>query len=239
MTVAENIWLAREPLRNGGLVDAKEIRRRTAELLALFEGTFKAALHPDAAVASLPPDEKQIIEILKAISFDPRLIILDEATASLDRRQVERLFELVNKWKAAGKAIIFVSHRMEEIFRIADKYSVLRNGVTVGAGAIKEINERTLVELMVEKASATRVVQRQRDLLLALFGDLPYRGDVHMSGEAVRFKHPSQAIKKGVALVPGERTKEGLLFIRSILENLLAPSWRNYGFPLRMGRAKT
>ena len=286
MTVAENIWLAREPLRNGGLVDAKEIRRRTAELLALFEGTFKAALHPDAAVASLPPDEKQIIEILKAISFDPRLIILDEATASLDSRQVERLFELVNQWKQAGKAIIFVSHRMEEIFRIADKYSVLRNGATVGAGAMKHVAERDLVELMVEKTLATSVVQRhrevlekssernlrlevqdlhtdvlkgisfqlhdgellgigglkgqgQRDLLLALFGDMPYTGNVHVSGEAVRFKHPSQAIKKGVALVPGERAKEGLLFIRSILENLLVPFWKNYGFPLRMGRART
>ena len=102
MTVAENIWLTREPLRQGGLVDAKTIRRRTEELLALFEGTFKYALHPDAAVASLPPDEKQIIEILKAISFEPRLIILDEATASLDNRQVERLFELVNQWKQSG-----------------------------------------------------------------------------------------------------------------------------------------
>jgi ribose transport system ATP-binding protein len=255
-------------------------------MLALFEGTYKSALHPDAAVASLPADEKQIVEILKSISFDPRLIILDEATASLDSRQVERLFELVNKWKEAGKAIIFVSHRMEEIFRIADKYSVLRNGITVGAGAIKEVTERRLVELMVAKASVANVVHRdrqvlekssehklrlevknlqtnvlkgaslelhdgellgigglkgqgQRSLLLALFGDMPYKGDVHVSGEAVHFKHPSQAIEKGVALVPGERAKEGLLFIRSILENLFVPSWKNYGFPLRLGRARS
>ena len=62
------------------------------------------------------------------------MLILDEATASLDSRQVQRLFELVRKWKAEGKAIVFVSHRMEEIFRIADQYSVLRNGKTVGAG---------------------------------------------------------------------------------------------------------
>jgi ribose transport system ATP-binding protein len=81
--------------------------------------------------------------------------------------------------------------------------------------------------------------QGQRDLLLALFGDIPYKGDVSLSGEAVHFRHPSQAIKKGVALVPGERAREGLLFLRSILENLLLPSWRNYGFPLRMRRART
>jgi ribose transport system ATP-binding protein len=284
MTVAENIWLGREPLRRSGLVDTQEIRRRTLELLGLFEGTFKSALHPDSAVASLPPDEKQIIEILKSISSDPRLIILDEATASLDSRQVERLFELVIQWKQSGKAVIFVSHRMEEIFRIADNFSVLQNGVTVGAGGIKEVNEHDLVEMMVGKTAASSVVGRQRqaaqaekrslrlelkdvktkalkgvslklhdgellgigglkgqgqrDLLLTLFGDMPYQGDVKVSGEAVHFKHPSQAIAKGVALVPGERAKEGLLFIRSILENLLVPSWKNYGFPLQMGHAR-
>ena len=89
------------------------------------------------------PDEKQIVEILKAISFDPRMLILDEATASLDSRQVQRLFELVARWKEEGKAIVFVSHRMEEIFRIADRYSVLRNGKTVGAGISKMSMKKT------------------------------------------------------------------------------------------------
>ncbi len=284
MTVAENIWLGREPLRRSGLVNAREIKKRTLELLGLFEGTYKSTLNPDSAVDSLPPDEKQIIEILKSISSGPRLIILDEATASLDSRQVERLFDLVRQWKVDGKAVIFVSHRMEEIFRIADNYSVLQNGVTVGAGAITEVNERDLVEMMVGKTAVTSMVHRQRqaeqaeerslrleingvktkilkgvslklhdgellgigglkgqgqrDLLLTLFGDMPYQGEVKVSGEAVRFKHPSQAIAKGVALVPGERAKEGLLFIRSILENLFVPSWKNYGFPLNMGRAR-
>src|SRR6266540_1001151 len=151
MTVAENIWLTREPLNRFGRVDRKAVKARTEELLALFEGTFKSDLYPDSPVASLPPDEKQIIEILKAISFDPWLIILDEATASLDSRQVQRLFDLVVKWKEQGKAIVFVTHRMEEIFRIADKFSVLRNGKTVGAGNIKDIKEKQLVKLMIEK----------------------------------------------------------------------------------------
>src|SRR5690348_3430671 len=153
MTVAENIWLTREPLNSLGQVDQKAVKARTEELLSLFEGTFKTDLHPDTSVASLPADEKQIIEILKAVSFDPWLIILDEATASLDSRQVQRLFDLVAKWKEQGKAIVFVSHRMEEIFRIADKYTVLRNGRTVGAGSIREINEKQLIKLMIEKES--------------------------------------------------------------------------------------
>src|SRR5689334_20382882 len=153
MTVAENIWLTREPLNQFGMVDRKMLNVQTEALLGLFEGTFKTDLHPDSSVASLPSDEKQIIEILKAISFNPWLIILDEATASLDSRQVQRLFELVKKWKEYGKAIVFVSHRMEEIFRIADKYTVLRNGRTVGAGSIRDVNEQQLVKLMIEKES--------------------------------------------------------------------------------------
>lgn len=284
MSVAENIWLTREPLR-GGLVNHREVRTRTEELLALFEGTYKTDLNPDITVDTLPPDEKQIIEILKMISSNPRLIILDEATASLDSRQVQRLFELINRWKQEDKAIIFVTHRMEEIFRIAGQYTVLRNGKTVGSGSIKDITERELVNLMVEKATAKNVVQRdrqvlkeaethqvylnvkdlktnvlkgihfelregellgigglkgqgQRELLLALFGDIPYNGTVVVSGEEVLFKHPRQAIKKGIALVPGERTTEGLLYIRSILENLLLPSWRRFGLPLQMTKAQ-
>src|SRR5690242_14698710 len=74
MTVAENIWLAREPLRQGGLVDHRAVRRKTEELLSLFSGMFKTAIRPDMPVGPLPPDEKQIIEILKAISADPRLL---------------------------------------------------------------------------------------------------------------------------------------------------------------------
>jgi len=284
MTVAENIWLTREPLNSIGVVDRKAVNTRTGELLALFEGTFKTKLHPDDPVASLPPDEKQIIEILKAISFDPWLVILDEATASLDNRQVQRLFELVKKWKEQGKAIIFVSHRMEEIFRIADKYSVLRNGRTVGAGNIKDINENQLVKLMIEKESVLGFLrgeakseekieeevslevenltndglqgvsfkirkgelvgigglrgQGQRHLLHSLFGDIPYSGMVKLFNKEVHFKHPREAMRNGFALVPGDRAKEGLLYIRSILDNLLLPSWRRYGLPLKVSHAK-
>jgi ribose transport system ATP-binding protein len=285
MSVAENIFLTREPLNRGGFVNRRTIQRRTEELLALFSGMFKTPLTPDTPVGPLPPDEKQIIEILKAVSANPRLLILDEATASLDSRQVQRLFELVTRWKADGLAILFVSHRMEEIFQIADRYTVLRNGRTVGAGLIKEVTPRELVGLMVQGATAEQVVapirpsvedlagrevtlevkdlradglhgvsfqlhagellglgglrgQGQRQLLLALFGDIPHAGTVIINGTPVHFTHPRQAMANRLALVPGERAREGLLLIRSILENFLLPSWRRYGLPLRMGRAR-
>lgn len=285
LSVADNIWLTREPLKAGGVVDRKVLREKTRKLIQLFDGTLKLALQPDTPVSALPPDERQIVEILKAISSNPRLLILDEATASLDSRQVERLFELVRKWKEEGKAIVFVSHRMEEIFRIADRFSVLRNGKTVGEGKINEINEKELIQLMTEKETVfsfsrerevkdetaeTRPVylqvedlhtdvlrgvnftvrkgelvgigglrgQGQRDLLLAIFGDIPYQGSIFIEGKKVHFKHPRQAIQKGLALVPGDRAREGLLYIRTILENILLPSWRRYGFLHNMNNAR-
>ncbi len=285
MTVADNIWLTREPKKSLGRVDKKLVNQKTEALLSLFEGTFKTALSPEVSVANLPPDESQIIEILKAISFDPRMIILDEATASLDSRQVQRLFELVTRWKDEGKAIIFISHRMEEIFRIADRYSVLRNGKTVGSGNIQDVDEKELVKLMVKTdspATFTRTRkeadleepdkpvclevnnlrtetlngvdlrvqegelvglgglqgQGQRELLLALFGHIQFKGEVNFQSQKVHFHHPHEAMKNGLALVPGDRAREGLLYIRSILENLLLPSWRKYGFPLKIGRSK-
>jgi len=282
MTVADNIWLTREPRKALGLVDRKAVRERTSQLLDLFKGTYKTDIQPDVPVSDLHPDEKQIIEILKAISVDPWLLILDEATASLDSRQVQRLFELVTEWKKQGKAIVFVSHRMEEIFRIADRYSVLRNGKTVGEGRMAEITGQELVRLMIEKQTAegfkrstgsktserpvalevrdlrTSVVhgvnfdvregelvglgglqgQGQRDILLSLFGDIRYQGEVRFQGKPVHFTHPRQAVRHGFALVPGDRAREGLLYIRSILDNFLLPSWRKYGAPLRMRQAR-
>lgn len=279
LTVAENIWLTHEPLR-AGMLDRQAMHQRTADLLALFAGTVKSTLTPDTPITELPPDERQIVEILKALSFEPRLIILDEATASLDRQQVNCLFDLVGQWKQEGMAIVFVSHRMEEIFRLADRATVLRNGSTVGTRRIEDTTERELVSLMIEgmreferrpandlqdkplrlqvEGLTTTLLQGvsfdlrdgellglgglqgqgQSDLLMALFGAISFSGTVIVSGEKTHFSHPKDAIRKDVALVPGDRSSEGLLMIRSILENLQLPSWRDYGVPIRMKRAR-
>lgn len=281
MTVAENIWLGHEPRRWGFQIDRKAVQSQTRALLDLFAGTVSPALQPDEPVSALPPDERQIVEILKVVSLNPRLLILDEATASLDSRQVSRLFELVSRWKAEGKAIVFVSHRMDEIFRVADRAVVLRNGRTVGEARIADTSEQALVQMMigdvvavprqrVEALSSAASTERlkvtelrterlrgvslavrdgellglgglqgqgQSDLLRAIFGDIPHRGTITLSGKMVRFAHPNDAMGQEVAYVPGDRGAEGLLLSRSILENFQLPSWATYGLPLQMGRA--
>lgn len=279
MSVAENIWLAHEPLAYGR-VRAEERRERTARLLELFSGTVSPSLVPESQVVSLSPSDRQVVEILKALSLKPRIVILDEATASLDSSQVSRLFELVSEWKTQDMAVVFISHRMEEIFRVADRATVLRSGETVGTVEIEKTDEEELVGMMIEGGAEpqrmeypstdaeARVVlsidqldnetlhgvslelregellglgglqgQGQENLLLALFGAIPFSGRVSLSGEEVHFTHPRQAMRQGVAFVPGDRS-EGLLPVRSILENLLLPSLSRYGGVLRMGRAR-
>ena len=280
MTIAENIWLAHEPLNRMAFVRRRETRVRTQALLDLFAGTTRSSMQPDALVTTLSPDERQIVEILKALSLQPRVMILDEATASLDSRQVQRLFELMSQWKAQDMALVFVSHRMDEIFRVADRVTVLRSGKTVMTGPLQQTNERELVSMMVESTVVSRYIkhkddratpmrlqvedlhtsvvqgvsfdlhdgellglgglrgQGQNDILLALFGALPFTGKITLTDRQIHFTHPKQAMRAGLAYVPGDRGSEGLLFGRSILENLQLPSWQHYGFPLRLQAAR-
>ncbi|MEM6429907.1 MAG: sugar ABC transporter ATP-binding protein [Deinococcota bacterium] len=275
MTVAENIFLGHEPLGALGQVRSKVMKRDAEGLLELFAGTMHAT--PDDLVMNLGPSERQLVEILKAISQQPRLLILDEATASLDSQQVDRLFELVAQWKSEGMAIITVTHRMDEIFRTSDRAVVLRNGDTVGSATIAESDEASLVTMMIgdaaapERASTTSLGdvtltvnglttrkldginlsvragellglgglqgQGQEDVLSALFGALPFTGEVVLEDDAVHFNHPKEAMNAGLAYVPGDRGNEGLLMIRSILENLQLPSWTKYGWPIKQANA--
>jgi ribose transport system ATP-binding protein len=280
MTVAENIFLGHEP-SSLGQVKRRDMRKNTEILLGLFKETLSNNVTPDTPVSELSPSERQIVEILKALSLQPKMLILDEATASLDSKQVDKLFELVKSWKTQNMALVFVSHRMEEIFRIADRAVVLRNGRTVGNVLIKETNERELVKLMIGDVATphrdktpmsnrgearlkvgdlkTKTLkgvglsvqggellglgglqgQGQEDVLLSLFGAIPASGQINFLGQTVNFKNPRQAMRQGVAYVPGDRGRQGLLMIRSILENLHLPSWLNYGFPIRQSRARS
>lgn len=285
LSVAENVWLGHEPMRLGG-IDRRAMRERTAELLTKVEQVFTVKVTPDTHVGALPPSERQLIEVVKALAWRPRVLVLDEATASLDSRQVDRLFELVGEWRDAGMALAFVSHRMDEIFRVADRAMVLRNGASVGERLISSASEQELVQLMTGGAEVSAIAlevqpegvsdkeqpvvlelsgfttgkvlpldlqvrrgeligigglqgQGQSQLLLALFGAAPHQGEVRINDTPVVFRNPRQAQRAGVAYVPGDRNREGLLPIRPILENLQLPNWRDYGTPLRMSRARS
>ncbi|WP_159803330.1 sugar ABC transporter ATP-binding protein [Arthrobacter zhaoguopingii] len=144
-TVAENIYLGREP-RRSLLVDTKAMNLRTAELLdQLGIGNIR----PSAAVSSLSVAQQQIVEIAKAVSYDARIISMDEPTAALAGAEVELLYAIVHRLKERGTAILYVSHRLKEIFDLCDTITVLKDGRIVGTQPASELNDAALVRMMV------------------------------------------------------------------------------------------
>ena len=147
LTVAENIFLGREPRRFKALriVDKEEMQRKTGEILDLLG----VDISPGALVGSLSVAQRQIVEIAKALSRDASLIIMDEPTSALDRDETERLFSIVRRLKSREISTIFITHRLEEVFEIADRVVVLRDGKSVGAMNISDADMDTIVRMMV------------------------------------------------------------------------------------------
>jgi ribose transport system ATP-binding protein len=152
LTVEDNLFLGHEPRNRMGFVDRARLRRNVAALMALFAPVAGKGFHPTSRVGELPPDQRQIVELLKILARGPRLMILDEATATLDHRQVATFFDILRARKAEGISSIFISHRMDEVFAIADRVTVMRNGATVLECAIAETDRDHLVRHMVGDA---------------------------------------------------------------------------------------
>lgn len=144
MTVAENIFLGREP-RKGLFVDYKKMYADTEQLL----GEMKVRVSPRAKIGRLKVADQQLIEISKAISLNADIIVMDEPTSAITDQEVEILFKTIADLKKKGTGIIYISHKMDEIFRIADDITVLRDGTYVNSWEAKDIDNNTLIKNMV------------------------------------------------------------------------------------------
>lgn len=145
LTVAENLFLGMEPARFGVLRRSEAEERASRALESLEHPDIRA----DVGVRSLSIAERQIVEIARALILDARVLILDEPTSSLARPDVEKLFRLISRLKQRGLAVIYISHFLEEVREVADTYSVLRDGRSVGEGVIAETPLEEIVRLMV------------------------------------------------------------------------------------------
>ncbi|WEF30733.1 sugar ABC transporter ATP-binding protein [Pseudoduganella chitinolytica] len=147
LTVAENIWVGRQPLQRGR-IDWARIEREAEQLFARLEVTLPVR----ARVKDLSVAQRHFVEIARALSQQARVVILDEPTAALSQREIVELYRIVRQLRAAGTAIIFITHKFDEIFAVADRYTVLRDGQYVAAGRIADVTEAELVALMVGRS---------------------------------------------------------------------------------------
>jgi ABC-type sugar transport system ATPase subunit len=145
LSVAENIYFNRQPIDAVGFVASRRLKNAARQLLNLF----RLDVDPARAVADLSLGNRQIIEVLKAISLRPRILILDEPTSSLSATEIDQLFDNIRRLKGEGVSFIYISHHLPEIFRIADRVTVLRDGRNVGTFTIAQVDEGALVRRMV------------------------------------------------------------------------------------------
>jgi rhamnose transport system ATP-binding protein len=148
LTVAENIFLGHAPRGRFGLIDKAAM---VAQARAILTG-IEAQIDPTTRLRDLSIASKHLVAIARALSVDARVVIMDEPTAALSHKEINELYELVEKLKAQGKAILFISHKFDEIFRIADRYAVFRDGQFVGDGEIADVTQSALVRMMVGRS---------------------------------------------------------------------------------------
>jgi ABC-type sugar transport system ATPase subunit len=270
MSVVDNVFLG-HPINVRGFIRDKLQRRLALESLE----EIGLSLDIGSAVETLPISVQQLIEISKAVRLDAKVIIMDEPSSALNAKDAECLFAIIGRLKAQGRGIVYITHRMEEIRRLADRITVLRDGLLIGSAPAAELSEQKLITWMVgremneqfpehEGRASTEIMrlegltvhQSERsgrhlvegasfsvrrgeilgigglqdsgasDLFLGLFGAAAGKteGRVLIDGEEVSIRCPSDAIKKGIALLTNDRKATGLILPMSVSANLCTAS---------------
>ena len=259
LSVAENLYLGHLPARFG-VVDRKALRRQTLAQLDIMG----EQIDPSAKVGQLPIAQRQMVEIAKALTRGAKIIAFDEPTSSLSDREVRKLFEIIHQLRDRGHAILYVSHRMDEIFDVCDSVTVFRDGKHVETfetmdGVTHDVLVNRMVgrdiediygyephqpgEVALEVANVTGPGLEQpasfsvaRGEILGVFGLVGAgrselmrlvfgatrmsSGSIRVHGQPVKVRSPADAIRAGIMLCPEDRKNDGIIPVRSVLENL-------------------
>ena len=169
LNIAENIFMGRYPTRGKGIVDWKETWKRCQEMFDHWGMPYR----PQQSMRSLKMADMQMIEIVKAISFGAELIIMDEPTSAITEKEVQKLFEFIRELKAKGVTVVIITHKLDEVFQIADDVTVLRDGQYIGTRRVAEITRDQMVTMMVGRELGNMYPQKTNaigDVLLSVRG---------------------------------------------------------------------
>ena len=274
MTVAENVVLGVEPTRRLGMLDIAEARRMVREV----SDKYKLELDPDAVIEDLPVGVRQRVEIVKVLMRDAKIVVFDEPTAVLTPSEILEFFEIVRALVAAGKGVIFITHKLKEALTIADRINVLRRGKVVGEATPRTTDENKIAEMMVGRAvqlvvdkttaapgdtvlalrnvsvvepdgrtvvdsvsfevRAGEIVgiagvqgNGQTDLVEAIAGlRRVASGSISLGGREITADSPRERHAAGMAHIPEDRQRQGLVVDMSITENLVLTRYNNAEF---------
>jgi ribose transport system ATP-binding protein len=267
LSVMENIFLGREELTRWGFLDKEGMRAKSQVLL----DRLKLFVDPDTPVGELKVGQQQVVEIAKALLTDSEVIIMDEPTSAISESEVEVLFGVIENLREEGKTIVYISHKLEELFKMADRYIVLRDGRVIGSGSMKETDQDDIIRKMAGRN--IKVADRQkretsdtellsvRDICLKhpvkansnLLRDITFNlfkgeilgiyglmgagrtelletlfglhhgkslGKIFIERQEVVLKSSADAIEAGLALVPEDRKKDGLVLNMDVKTNI-------------------
>jgi len=260
LSVAENVLLGQLPTFHGAVIQRGEANRITRDLLE----RFRLRLDPETLVHRLAPPERQQVAIARALFRRAKLLILDEPTAALDAERAQHLFELIGDLQAQDVGVLYVSHHLEEVFRLADRITVLRDGKVVATRPVGELDQNEVVTLMAgrrlengiarapgeaaagepllvldgisnavlhdvrlsvragEVVGVTGVIGAGgHDIARTVFGlERLDAGEIRLRGEPYVPRGPRQAIARGLFLVPEDPTRDGLVPVLSVAQNI-------------------
>lgn len=266
LSIAENIYLGAQPKKHG-LIDYKKLYSDSATIQAQVGLGY---LPPSTLLMRLSTAEQQLVEIGRAYSKNLKVIIMDEPTSALNQEETDKLFALIKKMKAEGKGIIYISHKLDEVFEVADRVQVLRNGESVYEGLVKDTTRDTIINSMcgrelkemypVSKRELGDVVFEIKhlsdgflqdislnvrkheivglyglmgsgcsEILQCAFGSRKCRsGEFYVEGKKIPIHEPKNARDAGLAYVPAERKREGLMLSHPVLNNLTIVTLKNF-----------
>lgn len=271
LSVTENVFMGRQPVGRLGRIDKAAMRAEVVEVMS----RLGVHIDPDRPTQGLSIADQQIIEIAKAISLNARVLIMDEPTAALSGVEVERLFTVARSLRDEGRALMFISHRFDEVFSLCDTVTVMRDGSYISTSAIADTTEAEIVRLMVGRdvtelfpkqvaeigrpllevsdlsmpgvfhdiaftvrsgeivALAGLVGAGRSEVARAVFGVDPYEtGSVTVDGKRLQRRNPNAAMKLGVALVPEDRRRQGLVIDATVATNItdaIRPTLTKFG----------
>ena len=243
LTVEENMFLGKEIKKVFGICDRKAMRKRVQEILDMLG----VDIDPTQRMDELSIGQQQMIEIAKALMVDAKVLIMDEPTAALTQSETEVLFKVVNSLRKKGVSIVYISHRMEEIFELCDRITILRDGTYIDTKRIADIDMNDIVKMMIGREIGERYPVRnskigdvafevragevlgvsglmgagRTEIMQAIFGNMPnVTGQLFLDGKEIKNKNPQQAIQNGIGFITEDRKVEGLMLEESIMKNI-------------------
>lgn len=274
LPVYENIFIGNE-IQNKGIINVPAMLKKTQELLH----EMKLDVSPYMPVKNLGTGQQQLVEIAKALSKNARLLILDEPTASLSEGEVEILMDILGQLKAKGVTCIYISHKLDEVFRLADTVTVIRDGRSIGSEKAASLTKDDIIRMMVGREitdlypkeehatneevfvvknynvydvsnptkklvdNASFVVKKgevlgfaglvgagRTELVSAIYGfhSGKANGEVFLEGKKLKISHPNDSLDHGIAMVPEDRKRHGIIGLMSVKKNMTLANIENY-----------